>query len=290
MGAGNVIHAMSDEQDMRKFGGIWGQMRATSICFLAGTLSLAGIIPFVGFFSKDLVLGDAFSKPGVDSFPQILWAVGLVTAVLTAFYTGRMWWIAFAGKPAADRPVEHPHEAPPVMLIPVAILAVLTTIGGLLQINALVPGGWALVSDFLQPVVGVIGWPPSPLDVPLTLGTLALAILFFLAAYNFYVRKVWRPWSAVVPWLQRLLERKYYFDELYNAVFVRSMDGAAQGGDSFLEEPLLDGAPVGVAAAAEAGAGTLALTQSGYFRNYILVFVGGAAVALVVILIAKAAG
>src|SRR5262249_12592511 len=153
------------------------------------------------------------------------------------------------------RPVEHPHEAPPVMLIPVAILAVLTTIGGLLQINALVPGGWELVSDYLQPVVGAIGWPPSPFDVPLTLITLALAFLFFLAAYNFYVRRAWRPWSTAVPWLQGLLEHKYYFDEIYNAVFVRSMDGAAAGGDALLEEPVLDGAPGGVAAAAEAGAG-----------------------------------
>src|SRR5215831_16037164 len=73
LGAGNVIHAMNDEQDMRRYGGLWDQMRATSICFLAGTLSLAGIIPFVGFFSKDLVLGAAFSDPG-NGFPQTLWA------------------------------------------------------------------------------------------------------------------------------------------------------------------------------------------------------------------------
>jgi NADH-quinone oxidoreductase subunit L len=288
LGAGNVIHAMNDEQDMRRFGGLWGQMRTTSICFLAGTLSLAGIIPFVGFFSKDLVLGDAFSKPDAG-FPQALWAVGLLTAVLTAFYTGRMWWIAFAGQPAKDRPVEHPHEAPPAMLVPVAILAVLTTVGGLLQINALVPDGWALVSSFLQPVVGVMGWAPSPYDLPVTLGTLALAVLFFLAAYNFYVRSVWRPWSAAVPWLQRLLERKYYFDELYDALFVRTMDGAAQGGDRLLEEPVLDALPTDVGAAARASAGELSLVQNGYFRTYILLFVSGAVVALVLILLVRAA-
>src|SRR5215472_6448112 len=276
LGAGNVIHAMNDEQDMRRYGGLWGQMRTTSICFLAGTLALAGIIPFVGFFSKDLVLGDAFSDPAWSGFPQEMWAIGLVTAVLTAFYTGRMWWIAFAGQPSKDRPVEHPHEAPPVMLVPVAILAVLTTVGGLLQVNALVPDGWALVSRFLEPVVGVIGWPPSPYDVPVTLGTVALAVLFFLAAYNFYVRRVWRPWSAAVPWLQRLLERKYYFDDLYDALFVRTMDGAASGGDKLLEEPVIEGLPTDVGIAARAGAGELSLTQSGYFRTYMLVFVGGA--------------
>jgi len=286
LGAGNVIHAMNDDQDMRRYGGLWGQMRTSSICFLAGSLSLAGIIPFVGFFSKDLVLGDTFSKPG--AFPQALWVVGLVTAVLTAFYTGRMWWMAFWGSPSKERPVEHPHEAPPVMLVPVVILAVLTTVGGLLQVNALVPDGWALVSRFLSPVVGAVGWPPSPYDLPVTLGTLALAVLLFLAAYNFYGRPVWRPWSAAVPWLQRLLERKYYFDDLYDALFVRTMDGAASGGDKLLEEPVIEGLPTDVGIAARAGAGELSLTQSGYFRTYMLVFVGGAVTALVLILLVRA--
>jgi NADH-quinone oxidoreductase subunit L len=277
---------MNDEQDMRRYGGLWKQMRGTSICFLAGSLSLAGIIPFVGFFSKDLILGEDFSNPG--ALPEVLWAVGLVTALLTAFYTGRMWWIAFAGPPSADRPVEHPHEAPPVMMIPVVILALLTTFGGLLQVQALVPQGWALVSNFLQPVVGTIGWADSPYELPLTAATLVLAVVLFLVAYNFYVRKAWRPWSRALPWLQALLERKYYVDELYDALFVRSMDDASRVGDVILEEPLLDGTPSGLGAMARAGAGELALTQNGFFRTYVLVFVGGAAVALILILIVRA--
>jgi NADH-quinone oxidoreductase subunit L len=288
LGAGSVIHAMNDEQDMRRYGGLWGQMRATSVCFLVGSLSLAGIIPLAGFFSKDGVLNAAFSKPG--GFPQALWAIGLVTAVLTAFYTGRMWWIAFWGEPSRDRPVERPHEAAAVMMVPVAILAVLTTAGGLLQVNVLVPEGWALVSGFLRPVVGTVGWSPSPLEPLATLATLVLAVLLFLAAHNFYVRRTWSPWSAVVPWLQRLLERKYYFDEVYAAVFVRPLDAAAEGGDRFLEEPVMDGTPTGVGVAAQAGAGTLSLTQSGYFRTYVTVFLGGAVVAIAVILLARAAG
>jgi NADH-quinone oxidoreductase subunit L len=91
-----------------------------------------------------------------------------------------------------------------------------------------------------------------------------------------------------VPWLQRLLERKYYFDDIYDALFVRTMDGAARGGDKLLEEPVLDGAPAGVAAIARAGAGELALTQNGFFRTYVLVFVGGAAIALALILLVRA--
>jgi NADH-quinone oxidoreductase subunit L len=289
MGAGNIIHAMNDEQDMRRYGGLWGQVRTTSVCFLVGSLALVGIIPFIGFWSKETILGDAFSKPGGWELAQWLWLVGFVTAILTGFYTGRMWWMAFAGRPAPDRPVEHPHEARPVMLVPVVILAVLSTIGGALQVSSGIPGGWQLIEDFLEPVVGPLGWGATALEYLVTYVTLFLGGLAFLAAYNFYVRHTWRPWSGFVPWLQRLLERKYYVDELYDALFVRSMDGAARAGDRFLEEPVIDGAPSGVGLVARAGAGTLSLTQSGYFRTYALVFVAGAVLGLAVIVLARMA-
>jgi NADH-quinone oxidoreductase subunit L len=290
MGAGNVIHAMNDEQDMRKYGGLWGQMRVTSICFLIGSLSLVGIFPLVGFWSKEVILGDAFSKPGGWDVAQWLWLVGFLTAILTGFYTGRMWWIAFAGRPSPERPVEHPHEAPPVMLIPVVILTVLSTIGGFIQINAGFHQGWKGVEDFLAPALGHLPWEARDLEYFPTAATLLLGGVAFLLAYNFYVRRTWRPWSAAVPWLQRWLERKYYVDELYDAVFVRTMDATAQTGDRFVEEPLLDGTPAGVGAVAQAGAGTLSLTQSGYFRTYILVFLGGALLGLTVILLVRMAG
>jgi NADH-quinone oxidoreductase subunit L len=290
MGAGNIIHAMNDEQDMRRYGGLWGQMRVTSICFLVGSLSLVGIIPFVGFWSKEVILGDAFSKPGGWDLAQWLWLTGFLTAILTGFYTGRMWWIAFAGKPSPERPVEHPHEARAVMLIPVAILAVLSTVGGFIQVNAGFHQGWKGVEDFLAPTLGHLSWEARDIEYFPTAATLLLGGVAFLLAYRFYVSHAWRPWSAAVPWLQRLLERKYYADEIYDGLFVRTMDAGATGGDRFVEEPLLDGTPVGVGVVAEAGAGTLSLTQSGFFRTYILVFVGGALLALAVVLLVRAAG
>src|SRR5256712_6868220 len=129
MAAGNVIHAMHDEQDMRKYGGLLTQLPRTSWSFLIGSLSLVGVIPFVGFFSKEQILGSAFSKPDA-SLALAVWVFGFVTALVTGFYTRRMWWMSFAGQPSPQRPVEHPHEAPPVMLVPVLILPVLATIGG----------------------------------------------------------------------------------------------------------------------------------------------------------------
>src|SRR3984893_938225 len=239
MAAGNVIHAMHDEQDMRKYGGLLRQLPRTSWSFLIGSLSLVGVIPFVGFFSKEQILGAAFSKPD-DSLALIVWGIGFVTALITGFYTGRMWWMAFAGKPSPQRPVEHPHEAPPVMLIPVFILAVLATIGGLLQTRAL-GLGTQYVSDFLASIVGAQRWEDSAAAVIVSLVTMILGGLLFLAAYRFYVARAWRPWSSAVPWLQNLFERKYYFDEIYNAVFVRPMDASANFGLRRIEAAVIRG-------------------------------------------------
>jgi NADH-quinone oxidoreductase subunit L len=282
MAAGNVIHAMNDEQDMRKYGGLFKQLPRTSWSFLIGCLSLVGIIPFVGFFSKEQILGAAFSKPD-DSLALIVWGVGFVTALVTGFYTGRMWWIAFWGKPSPQRPVEHPHEAPPVMLIPVVFLAALATAGGLIQTRALGFGPQA-VSDFLSGSVGRQGWEGGIADVAVSLVTMILAGLLFLAAYRFYVEHTWKPWSTRFRRLQALLERKYYFDEAYNYAFVRTMDALAEHGLSDVEQPLIDGVVVTTGEAAEAGARSLSLTQSGYFRNYVLVFLAGACIAAILIL------
>jgi NADH-quinone oxidoreductase subunit L len=283
MAAGNVIHAMHDEQDMRKYGGLLKQLPRTSWSFLIGSVSLVGVIPFVGFFSKEQILGAAFSKPD-DSLALAVWVFGFITALITGFYTGRMWWMSFAGKPSPERPVEHPHEAPPVMLIPVFILAILATIGGFIQTRAL-GFGPQLVDDFLKSAVGKQSWEGGASEVIATFATMILAALLFLGAYRIYVQHTWKPWSAVVPWAQRLLERKYYFDELYDAIFVRTMDGLAQGGLRYIEEPVIDGAVVGTGELAEAGAHSLSLTQTGYFRNYVLVFVAGAVVVAILVLV-----
>ena len=282
MAAGNVIHAMNDEQDMRKYGGLFRQLPRTSWSFLIGSLSLVGVIPFVGFFSKEQILGAAFSKPD-DSLALAVWAFGFITALVTGFYTGRMWWMAFAGKPSPDRPVEHPHEAPSVMLVPVLILAALATIGGFIQTRAL-GFGPSLVDDFLQTAVGKQSWEGGASEVIATFATMVLALLLFLGAYRIYIQHAWKPWSAVVPWGQRLLERKYYFDELYDVMFVRTMDGLARLGLRYVEQPIIDGSLVATGELVEAEAHNLSLTQTGYFRNYVLVFVAGAVVVAILVL------
>src|SRR2546427_852332 len=280
LAAGNIIHAMHDEQDMRKYGGLWNQMRPTSIAFLVGSLSLVGVFPFVGFFSKEQILGAAFSKPD-DTVVHFLWFIGFVTALITGFYTGRMWWLSFWGKPSPQRPVEHPHEAQPVMFVPVAMLAVLATVGGLLQTKAL-GFGTDEVSNFLSSAVGPERWEGGGAEIALTLLTMLLAAALFAGALRM------RPWTAYAPWAQRLLERKYYFDEIYDAVFVRPLDWVAAFLQRDVERPVIDAAVVDTGALARWSAGELSLTQSGYFRNYVLVFVVGVVSIAGVLLLVRA--
>jgi len=280
MAAGNVIHAMHDEQDMRRYGGLWSQMRPTSISFLVGSLSLVGVIPFVGFFSKEQILGLAFSKPD-DSTVQLLWLVGFVTALITGFYTGRMWWLSFWGKPSPQRPVEHPHAPALVMMVPVAILAVLATVGGLLQTRAL-GFGTAVVTNFLEPAVGAQRWEETTPSIAIGLVTMLLgAGLFVWALYS-------RPWTSYVPWAQRLLERKYYFDEIYDWAFVRPMDWVAGFALRDVERPVIDAAVVDTGLVARWGARGFSTTQTGYFRNYALVFVAGAVAIAIALLVLRA--
>jgi NADH-quinone oxidoreductase subunit L len=277
LAAGNVIHAMKDEQDMRKYGGLWKDMRPTSITFLVGSLSLVGVIPFVGFFSKEQILGAAFSKPD-DSAALILWGVGAATALITGFYTGRMWWLSFSGNPSPDRPVEHPHAPRLVMMVPVAILAVLATVGGFIQTRT-VGVGPSLVSDFLDKVVTPQRWDENGAAIGLGVATMVLGAGLFLWARSL------RPWSASLPWAQRLLEHKYYFDEIYDTVFVRPMDWVAGFALRDVEKPVIDGVVVDTGLITRASASGLSLTQSGYFRNYVLVFVGGAVIAAVILIV-----
>ena len=273
LAAGNIIHAMHDEQDMRKFGGLWKDMRPTSITFLVGSLSLVGVIPLVGFFSKEQILGAAFSKPD-DSAALILWGVGAATALITGFYTGRMWWLSFWRKPSPDRPVDHPHAPRLVMMIPVSILAVLAVVGGFIQTRALGIGP-SVVSDYL----GKQPWEENGAAVAVGLATMVLGAGLFWWARSL------RPWSSRVPWAQRLLEHKYYFDELYDATFVRPMDWVAGFALRDVEEPVIDAAVVDTGLLTRASATGLSLTQSGYLRNYLLVFVGGAVIAAAILIV-----
>jgi NADH-quinone oxidoreductase subunit L len=225
LGAGSVIHSLSGEQDIRKMGGMWNAIPATSRPFLIATLAIAGMPPLAGFFSKDEILGHAFDRY------LTLWAVGVITAGLTAFYMFRLLFMTFFGLSRVPHEVEHHiHESPRTMTVPLSILALLSIIGGWVALPALW-GGESPFEKFLEPVLS--GVVPETAAVHLARHTLlaewllmfvsvGLAVLGLWLAHRLYIKaphlhtKVAASWPA----LHKVLLNKYYVDEIYDAVFV----------------------------------------------------------------------
>jgi NADH-quinone oxidoreductase subunit L len=236
LGSGSVIHALSGEQDMRKMGALWTKIPLTAKTFLVAALAIAGIPPLAGFFSKDEILGKAFAHS------PVLWLVGFVTAGLTAFYMFRLVNLTFFGKSRVDHEVErHIHESPRSMTLPLTILAVLSVIGGWLALPVLW-GGSNHFERFLEPVVA--GVVPESGAAPVAQHALAQEWLLIVAsvtiagfgiwvAFQFYLKKPETHDKLVASWprLHRLIYRKYYVDEIYDAMFVnRTKDlGTALG-------------------------------------------------------------
>ena len=277
LGAGCVIHAMSDEQDMRKMGGIRKMVPITYAFMWIGSLSLAGIgIPGVfgmaGFYSKDIIIESAWaahSPVGMVAF----W-LGIAAAIMTAFYSWRLILMTFHGKPRCDeRTLAHVHEAPAIMWVPLVVLAVGSIVAGALAYNVFVGDGmgqfWGDSLVVLPQHSALADAHHAPLWVkllPLIMGLAGIAL-----AYWMYML---RPGTAPVlarrmrP-LYRLSYNKWYFDELYDRIFVRPAfhlgDGLWKGGDG----AVIDGVgPDGIAATAKRLARRAGAMQSGYVYHY----------------------
>jgi NADH-quinone oxidoreductase subunit L len=255
LGAGSVIHAMSGEQDIQKMGGLWNKIPVTARTFFVATLAIAGIPPLAGFFSKDEILGHAFeTHPG-------LWVIGLVTAGMTAFYMFRLVFLTFFGYSRADEHAQHHiHESPQTMTIPLMILAVLSIIGGWIGWPASLGGGNQF-EKFLAPVVasstepllgreGPLAASPEelariikeakepengsgPTEYFLMFASIAIAVAGIWLAYEFYRTRRFAPELVArrMGGFYKVLFRKYYVDEIYDALFVnRTKDlGTALG-------------------------------------------------------------
>src|SRR5882757_1771734 len=231
LAAGSVIHAMGGEQDMNRMGGLSKKIRWTYATMLTANLAIAGFPPFAGFFSKDSILLSAFQDEyGGRKVGYTLYAFGLATALLTAFYMFRLIFLTFKGKQRYDEHQVHVHESPNNMLAPLMILALLSTVGGWLAAPAFLPGGTDYFTKFLQPVFGrleVGGAEAEAHSLELWLASVAVAIALTgaLFAYWLYLK---RPGKAdglahsLKPAYTTLLN-KYYVDELYAAAVVRPL-------------------------------------------------------------------
>ena len=280
LGAGSVMHAMADRTDMRGMGGLRRKVPWTAIVFLIGALGLSGIPPFVGFFSKDLILEETFATGHV-----VLWVIGVGTALLTAFYMLRAYFMTFEGEPRYDEADVHPHESPPVMLGPLGALAALSIVGGALWVSL---AGFAPLEHFLEPVVAT-GIGPEVRHAS-ALGPAVLAFISVVIALSgvglawmVYARG-WRPSEGLRQTFRPmygLLVGKYYVDELYNWVIVRPGQATADFLAGAFDRGFLDGIVNGVGRVVNWAGGFLRPVESGYARSYASWMLLGAIILLI---------
>ncbi|HEU5001468.1 MAG TPA: NADH-quinone oxidoreductase subunit L [Actinomycetota bacterium] len=277
LAAGSVMHGMHDRTDMKQMGGLLKKMPVTAVTFMIGGLALAGIPPFAGFWSKDAILGQAWVHGD-----YVVWAVGILAAICTAFYVGRQIFMTFLGRSRVPKEI-HPHEAPSTMTIPLMALAVLATVGGALGLSE---GGF--LYKWLDPVFTEPGAKavPSP-TVLLAGGAVALAVIGLAAAFRYYLQDGYlerrQRATAHLGWLRTLLKRKYYVDEIYGGVFVRPALGLATFAAEF-DRVVIDGAVMGTAHLIGLVASYGRRIQTGFVRRYVMTMLGGAVVVVAILL------
>jgi len=276
LGAGSVIHALGGEQDMRKMGGLKSYLPKTYWTYLIAAVAISGVPFTAGFFSKDLILWQAYNNP--QSGP-ILWAVGWFTAGLTAFYMFRQLLLVFHGECRADEHVKaHIHESPPVMTIPLMILALGSIFAGWLGAPEYL---WGSVWERrFEQMFGVHGEHLGSLttEISLTLVTLAIVGLGILLAYVSYGRGVRLPErlsSLAGGGLYRLLLNKYYVDELYDFFIVRPFTAVSRFLAQVFDPWVIDGAVNGIAASARGVSFLWRGVQSGNVQHYLVGFLAG---------------
>jgi len=279
LGAGSVIHAMSNEQDIRSMGGLRKFLPITFATFLIGTLAISGIPPFAGFFSKDELLAHVYEHN------KVLWVLGLLTSFMTAFYMFRLLFLTFFGEfrgTAAQK--SHLHESPASMTIPLIVLAVLSTIGGFLGIPA-VFGAQHLLGDYLSPIYDYARVANGAALAPLHLDhateymlmaiSVGVAVVAILIAYVMYVSKRTVPAAEgqrLAP-LHNLIYNKYYIDELYDTLIVRPLMWLSAAFHRFVDVIVVDGIVNGFGKLTLLTGRSLRYAQSGAIGFYIMVMV-----------------
>lgn len=277
LAAGSVIHAMSNEQDVRLMGGIARKLPITWLMMLFGALALAGIWPFAGYYSKDAILDAAYAVNTPVGYYG--WACGVVTAALTGFYIFRLFILTFHGTSRAPKHVlEHVHESPLVMLLPLVVLSAGALGGGIILhtdfIGTNFTGFWgnSIRDPATSPMMALTSNPGWVEVAPLVFGIagIALAILFYALA-----PALPGALSQRFSVIYRFLLNKWYFDEVYDALLVRPALRLAKFAWHFGDEQVIDGVPNGLATlTSDASAQTVRL-QTGSIAFYAFVMLIG---------------
>lgn len=273
LGAGSVIHAMHHEQDMRHMGGLKSKLKITFATMMIGTIAIAGLPPFSGFFSKDEILAHAYQHS------KVLWAIGLFTAFLTAFYMFRMMYLTFFGKYRGTHHAEsHIHESPKTMTFPLIVLAILAAVGGLINIPHVFGG-----NEWLAHWLSGAGIAQHELNLDHTtefalMGVSVLAALgATLYAYTKYVKNahVPVPDEGKRSALANLSYNKFYLDEIYDFIIRKPLDAFSTFFYRIIDKKVIDGLVNGLGWTANEGSKGLRLLQSGNVGFYIFMMVFG---------------
>ena len=278
LAAGILIHALAGEQDIRRMGGLGKALPRTRTVFLVGALALVGIPPFAGFFSKDPIIASTLARG--DAFGDVLFVACLAGAFLTGLYTFRLFFVVFGGERSAFVE-EHLHEShgrlegPLSMVWPVSVLAVLSLVGGFIQFSPF----WDPITTWLSPVAAPIVDASGTQEAIASIAAVALGLAGIYLAYALYSAKTMR-----VPKPVPLLEHKFYWDELYTAVFYKPADLIARSLGRYVEQPVIAGSIGEVTRGFRIGSGELSRVQNGLVRSYALALAGGIAVLAVVFL------
>ncbi len=274
LGAGSVIHAMGGEQDMRNMGGLKKYMSITHITFLLGCLAIAGMPPFSGFFSKDEILAGAFAKN------PVLWGIGVLGAVLTAFYMFRLYAMTFLGKFRGTQDQEHHlHESPAAITFPLIILALLAVIGGWIGIPEVFMHGGHRLEAFLEPIFEQSNKLVTKHEMAHSTEYMLMGISVVAALIAIIV--AWTKFSkyekseAEETGLGKVLANKWYVDELYDAIIVKPLQSLATFFNNVIEKNVVDGFVNGVGRAVNYGSRQIRLLQTGQVGVYVLFMVIG---------------
>lgn len=273
LGAGSVIHAMSGEQDIRRMGGLKNSLPVTHLTFLIGTLAIAGIPPFAGFFSKDEILAVTHGHS------LTMFALLAITSVLTAVYMFRLYWLVFYGQfRGSEHQKSHLHESPFTMTLPLMVLAVLSTAGGFLGMPAIFHAPH-LLHEYLTPLI----WKSNVHEVShsfeyilIATSLVVLAIIIYLTHAKYVTRKTVPEEDEAIPaGLPRILTHKYYIDELYAALITKPLDALSAFTAKYVENGLIDGLVNGTGKALNGFSSLLRFSQTGNVGGYIFSMVIG---------------
>jgi NADH-quinone oxidoreductase subunit L len=274
LGAGSVIHAMSGAQDIREMGGLKKYLPITQITFLLGTLAIVGFPGFSGFFSKDEILANAFEHN------KLLWFFGILAAAMTTFYMFRLYFLTFTGNfRGTKHQLDHLHESPKSMTIPLMVLAGLSVVAGLVGIPAVL-GGTHFLEEFLKPVFEdssfrLIHHLSHETEYMLMGAAVAVMAIALYYAHKVYVKNKTLPVAEgeeLQP-LHKLVYKKYFVDELYDNMITQPLNFISNALHKVVDNQLVDGIVNGIGTSVNWTSSKIRLVQTGNIGFYIFVMV-----------------